>query len=99
MGTPTFGIVSSFCSIIPHHKEKINTKIKNHSDLHAFAVFSQKGKFMKKKLLCAVGTLALTGITAFIAYHKGHTDGFIDGLTAADSPSDIDETIETEEEE
>jgi DNA topoisomerase-3 len=35
-----------FGYIIPHHKEKINTKIKNHSDLHAFAVFSQKGIFM-----------------------------------------------------
>ena len=52
---------------------------------------------MKKKIICAVGTLAVTTITAFIAYSKGHDKGYRKGLKSADE-DDIfdDEDIEDE---
>lgn len=39
---------------------------------------------MKKKIICAVGTLAVTAITAVIAYSNGHDKGYRKGLKDAE---------------
>lgn len=55
---------------------------------------------MKKKILCAVGTLAVTTITAIVAYSKGRDKGYHDGLKSAEEDELFyDDNEEDEEEE
>lgn len=45
---------------------------------------------MKKKIIYAIGTLVVSGITAFIAYETGHSKGYEKGKKFNDEIDDDD---------